>query len=103
MKAIVLLKVSSGHMNEVHSRLRQLQTGMECCTSFGPYDEAAVVRVDSQEGLWQIPTCQIGPSCGVVEIFPCLIEDGMSLKSPPVQVWESVGISGQSMHAETMR
>ncbi len=54
MKSIVLLKIRPGQVTEVHNRLRQLQTVLECCTSFGCYDEAAIIQGESLEELWRI-------------------------------------------------
>jgi hypothetical protein len=70
-----------------------MHTVLECCTSFGRYDEAAVIQAESLEELWQIITSQIRPICGVLDIFPCLIEDGRSLKNPPKHVQEFVMFS----------
>ena len=94
MKSIVLLKIRLGQANEVHSRLRQLRTVLECSTPFGRYDEAAIIQAESLEGLWQIITTQIRTICGVIEIFPCLIEEGRSLKNPPLHVKEFIKING---------
>ncbi len=88
MKSIVLLTVSSGQVNQVHERLGQLQTVLECCRPFGRYDAAAIVQAESLEELWQILTLHIRPICGVLEIFPCLIEEGRSLNNPPEHVRE---------------
>ncbi len=93
MKSIVLLKIRPGQVTEVHNRLRQLQTVLECCTSFGCYDEAAIIQGESLEELWRILTSQIRPICGVIETFPCLIDDVGSLKDPPEYVREFVGVS----------
>ena len=93
MKSIVLLRIRSGQANDVHNRLGQLRSAVECCTSFGRYDEAAVIQAESLEELWQIITSQIKSICGVVEIFPCLIEDGRSLKDLPQHIEEFIQIS----------
>ena len=92
MKSIVLLKIRSGQANEVHNRLGQMQTVLECCTSFGRYDEAAIIQAESLEELRQIITSQIRSISGIVDIFPCLIEEGRSLKDPPEHVQEFVQI-----------
>ncbi len=63
MKSIVLLKIRSGQVNEVHNRLRQLQTVLECCMSYGRYDEAAIIQAETLEELWQIIASQIKPIC----------------------------------------
>jgi DNA-binding Lrp family transcriptional regulator len=93
MKSIVLFKIRSGQANEVHNRLGQLQTVLECYTSFGRYDEAAIIQAENLEELWQIITCQIRSICGGVDVFPCLIEEGRSLKNPPEHVQEFIQIS----------
>ena len=93
MKSIVLLKIRSGQVNDVHNRLRQLQTVLECCVSFGRYDEAAIIQAESLEELWQVITSQIRTICGVLEIFPCLIEEDKSLKNPPEHIQEFAQIS----------
>ena len=94
MKSIVLLKIRPGQVNEAHNKLRQLQTVLECCISYGQYDEAAVIRAETLEELWQIIKFQIKPICGVVDIFPCLIEEDRSLKNPPQHVRDFIMING---------
>ena len=69
-----------------------MQTVKEWQTSYGRYEAAAMVQGDSLEDLWQILTCQIGPICGVVGAFPCLIPDEWSLENPPEHVREFVGM-----------
>jgi DNA-binding Lrp family transcriptional regulator len=93
MKSIVLLKIRLGQANDVHNRLRQLQTVVECSTKFGRYDEAAIIQAESLEELWQIITSQIRTISGVIEIFPCMIEEGRSLKNPPDHIQEFINIS----------
>jgi hypothetical protein len=102
MKSIVLLTTKPNRVNEVHNNLRQLQPVLECCTSFGRYDEAAIIWGESLEELWQILASQIRPMCGVAEVFPCLIEDDRSLMDPPQHVREFVGLCGASGCTEVL-
>ena len=93
MKSIVLLKITSGRVNEVHDRLRQMQTVKEWRSSFGRYEAAAVLQADSLEDLWQLLEYDIRPICGVIGVFPCLIPDDRSLEDPPDHVREFVGMA----------
>lgn len=61
--------------------------------SYGRYDEAAIIQAETLEELWQIIASEIKSISGVVEIFPCMIEEGRSLKNPPEHVKEFVMIS----------
>lgn len=95
MKAIVLLKITSGEVGDAYYRLKQLDTVSECCTPFGRYDAAVTTQAESLEELWQIVSEQIGEVGGVVQTFPCLIKDEMSLENPPEHVREFVSIGEQ--------
>ncbi len=90
MKAIVLLKITSGEVDEAYYRLKKLNVVSECCMPFGRYNAAAVTQAESLEELWQIVSCQIGGICGVIETFPCLIQEDMSLSNPPQHVQDFV-------------
>jgi hypothetical protein len=83
MKSIVLLRTQPGEAKAVHERLRRLSVVSECCTPFGRYDAAAVVEGESLEELWDIIRVDLNLVRGVISSFPCLIEDGQSLKDPP--------------------
>jgi len=88
MKSIVLLKTKSGEANAVHERLKRLSVVSECCTPFGRYDAAAMIEGESLEDLWHIVKIELNLVRGVVATFPCLIEDGQSLRNPPEHVKE---------------
>ncbi len=94
MKAIVLLKITSGKVGEVCNILKQLNIVLESCMPFGRYDAAAVIQAESLEETWQIITSQIKPIAGVIEIFPCLLGDDRSLRNLPEHVQEFVAIGG---------
>ena len=83
MKAIVLLKITSGEANKVNHTLKEQKTVLECCAPFGRYDAAAIIQAESLEDIWQIITSRIRKTSGVIETFPCLIEDDKSLENLP--------------------
>ena len=83
MKSIVLLKTKSGEAIAVHERLQRLSVVSECCTPFGRYDAAAMIEGESLEELWNIVRVELNLVRGVVETFPCLVEDDRSLRNPP--------------------
>ena len=83
MKAIVLLKTESGEGKAVHERLKRLSVVSECCTPFGRYDAAAMIEGESLEELWNIVRVELNQVRGVVESFPCLVDDDKSLRNPP--------------------
>ena len=83
MKAIVLLKITSGEANNVNNTLKEQKTVLECCAPFGRYDAAAIIQAESLEDIWQIITSRIRKTSGVIETFPCLIEDDKSLENLP--------------------
>ena len=93
MKAIVLLKITSGEMDEAFYQLKKLNIVTECCKPFGRYDAAAMTQAESLEELWQIVSCQIGGICGVIETFPCLIQEDMSLNHLPQHVQDFAALS----------
>ncbi len=88
MKSIVLLKTGSGEASAVHERLQRLSVVSECCTPFGRYDAAALIEGESLEELWQIVRVELNLVRGVVESFPCLLEDDCSLRNPPEHLKE---------------
>ena len=83
MKAIVLLKITSGEANKVNNTLKEQKTVLECCAPFGRYDAAAIIQAESLEDIWQIITSRIRKTSGVIETFPCLLEDDKSLENLP--------------------
>ena len=88
MKSIVLLTTKPGEANSVHERLKRLSVVSECCTPFGRYDAAALIEGESLEDLWQIVRVELNLVRGVVESFPCLIEEGQSLRHLPEHLKE---------------
>ncbi len=92
MKAIVLLKITSGKAGEVCNILKQLNTILESCIPFGRYDAAVLIQAESLEEMWQLISCQINAIPGVVEAFPCLIQNDKSLKNLPEHVQEFIAI-----------
>ncbi len=94
MKAIVLLKITSGKVDEVYNTLKTLKAVLESCMPFGRYDAAAVIQAENLEELWQIISSQIKPIDGIVGTFPCLIEEDKSLENPPEHVQEFVTVGG---------
>lgn len=83
MKSIVLLTTGPGEGQAVHERLKRLSVVSECCTPFGRYDVAAMIEGETLEDLWHIVRVELNLVRGVEACFPCLIEDGSSLRNPP--------------------
>lgn len=81
MKAIVLLKITSGEVREVNNCLKQLERVLGSCMTFGRYDAMAIIQGESLEEIRQIILSEIQPISGVIETLPCLIVEETSLKS----------------------
>ena len=88
MKSIVLLKTEPGEANAVHERLKRLSVVSECCTPFGRYDGAALIEGESLEELWHIVRVELNQVRGIVETFPCMVEENRSLRNPPEHLKE---------------
>ncbi len=81
MKAIVLLKITSGEAREASNRLKQLKPALAACMLFGRYDAFAVIQGESLEEIRQVILSEIQPISGVIETVPCLIVEETSPKN----------------------
>ncbi len=81
MKAIVLLKVTSGEVREAYNRLKHVKTALGACMTFGRYDAIIIIHGETLEDIRQIILTDIQSIDGVIETLPCLIVEESSLKS----------------------
>ena len=79
MKAIVLLKITSGEVREAIHYLRRLKPVLGSCMTFGRYDAMAIVQGEGLEEIRQIILSEIQPIPGVIETMPCLIVEETGL------------------------
>ncbi len=78
MKALVLLKITSGEVKEACSALQKLKSVVESWALFGRYDAVAIIQAENLEEIGQIVASEIQPISGVVETVPCLIVEHAS-------------------------
>jgi DNA-binding Lrp family transcriptional regulator len=81
MKAVVLLKITSGEVREAYDSLKQLKQVIGSCMTFGRYDAMAIIYGESLEEIRRITISEIQSISGVVETLPCLIVEETSLKN----------------------
>jgi DNA-binding Lrp family transcriptional regulator len=81
MKAIVLLKITSGEVREAYSRLKQIKTALGACMTFGRYDAIVIIQSETLEEIRQIIVTDIQRIPGVIETLPCLIVEDTSMKN----------------------
>lgn len=88
MKSMVLITTAPGEANAVYERLKRLSVVLECCMPFGRYDVAAMIEGETLEDLWQTVHVELNCVRGVASTFPCLVENGRSLHTPPEHLKE---------------
>jgi DNA-binding Lrp family transcriptional regulator len=85
MKAIILLKITSGEVRGAYHCLKRLERVSECCMTFGRYDAAAIINADSLEEIRNIIISDIQPIPGVTETLTSLVVEDAFLDDPERQ------------------
>lgn len=85
MKAIVLLKITSGEVRAAYRCLKRLERVSECCMTFGRYDAAAIINADTLEEIRNIIISNIQPIPGVTETLTSLVVEDEFLENPERQ------------------
>jgi DNA-binding Lrp family transcriptional regulator len=75
MKALILIKVSTGEVSLVVKDIHRLQKVQEVYAAFGPFDVIATVEVNDLNQLGRIVANEIQPIPGVVSTITCLETD----------------------------
>ncbi len=75
MKAYVLIKAHTGEVQEVATRLRELNGVTEAHMTFGPYDIVAEVEMDDVAKLGALTASGIQTIPGVEQTLTCLAVD----------------------------
>ncbi len=72
MKALVLIKVTTGEVSLVVKDLRRLRSVREAYAAFGPYDVIVILEADSLNLLGRIVANEIQPIPGIQSTLTCL-------------------------------
>ncbi len=84
MKAIVLLKITSGEVREACNLLKKVKAVSESCMTFGRYDAVAFINADTLEEIRKIIEDEIQLIPGVTETLVCLTVSN-DLSTPEAQ------------------
>jgi DNA-binding Lrp family transcriptional regulator len=84
MKAIVLIKMSTGNLRESLHDIKRLRSVAEAHLTIGPYDALAVVHADDLRALGRVVFKEIQPIPGVVETCTYLLVDAEALEDVQV-------------------
>jgi DNA-binding Lrp family transcriptional regulator len=72
MKAIVLVKIATGEVQETFHFLKKLRCVSEAYITFGPYDSVVIIEAANLAEVGRIVACDIQPIPGVVQTLTCL-------------------------------
>ena len=84
MKAIVLLKITSGEVRDACRTLEGLKSISESCMTFGRYDAFLVLYADTLQDVRRIITSEIQSIPGVIETLTCIaVENDLQAYGEP--------------------
>jgi DNA-binding Lrp family transcriptional regulator len=75
MKAYVLIKTTTGGIQNVVRQIRRVEGVIEANMTFGPYDALAIISAEDTNHLGMIISTKIQSIPGVVETLTCLVVD----------------------------
>jgi DNA-binding Lrp family transcriptional regulator len=72
MKAIILVKIATGEVQETFHFLKKLRCVSEAYITFGPYDAVVILEASNLAEVGRIVACDIQPIPGVSQTLTCL-------------------------------